>query len=353
MMLIIPERYTIPWYNMSFVVISRLSHMCFFELVAIQYIVKMRGVILAIVFALLVSAASHKRITYECGEFGEDFTWVGNVRNQGVTNTSWAFATISYIEVLYRVLTCNNMFLSVEQVIDGMQIACPNVIKFGYHSDQVPCALAYLSAFGIMTEYQYPFTNGGSRADLYDPFMTTPIVVDNIRTLKPNFAALVDELRRGPVIASICAEDELLFTYAFPVCIIDDDYECTQPNHVVVIIDVRRIDDGYLIGIQNSIGRDWGYDGVAYMSYTDNDWLNGENKRGLFSKMFVADVYEEFNDGDLIIVDDETKSTLTVVAFGIATACAVVIIGAIIGFVIIIIRIRRDGASAPANVGML
>ena len=307
-------------------------------------------------FVILVHADTiAPRISYQCGAFGINKNpWNGNVRNQGATGACWAFATIAYVESAYRVLTCNNMFLSVEQVIDGAELIEPSIIKPGYNGGFAEIALEYIEEFGIMTEYQYPFTNGGDRIDLYDPLKTTPIAISNVRQICEGYsmfmriACVARQLQESPILASICVGSNGLSMMGE---YITGDPCCNKTDHVVVIVKIYSyFDDATCVVIQNSWGDEWGNGGFGTLIITAEDIINNVDTRGILSSLFVADVFEEFDDEDdeeLARDDDD----LPVVAIVLSIA-AFVAAGASIAVAAVICMRKSKSYTPPAHIGM-
>jgi len=256
-----------------------------------------------------VFAQTRPRVTYECGAFGieESNPWRGNVRSQGQTMSCWAFAAIAFVENAYRVLTCNNMYLSVEQVIDGVKKLGDECGRNpGYNGGLPLCALGYIEQFGIMTEYMYPFTNGGDRSDLYDVSKITSIGVKDIRlkcytgSFQERITCAIDALYYSPIIAGICAADGLPIEDrdAYGNVIIVDNPTCINPDHGVLVTKIWEYVPGvYAIEYQNSHGIRGISRGIEVM-LVRNDTTNEFGPRSVFSQMIIAQVYDKNADAE-------------------------------------------------------
>jgi hypothetical protein len=317
------------------------------------------------VFVLVVAAfanarelrATSPRISYQCGAFGIDENpWAGNVRDQGVTGACWAFATIAYVESAYRALTCNNMFLSVEQVIDGAELIEPSIIKPGYNGGFAEIALEYIEEFGIMTEYQYPFTNGGDRSDVYDPFKTTPIAVSNVRQICEGhnmfmrIACVRQQLSESPILASVCVNTGSTTFIMYDGFIVPDPL-CNVTDHAIVITQIEPcFADATCVTFQNSWGISWGNGGFGTLIITAEDIINNVDTRGILSSLFVADVFEEFDDEDdeELARDDDDLSVVAIVL----SIAAFVAAGASIAVAAVICMRKSKSYTPPAHIGM-
>lgn len=308
---------------------------------------------LAIAQSITNIKAGAKRIYYECGSPRDpvtDLIWVGNIRDQKNTGSCWAFATIAYLEAMYRALTCNNMFLSVEQVMDGMSKVCPEYKRPGFNGGSSKCALEYVSQYGIMTEYQYPFTSGGSKAELYARAKITPLRVNTISrycvsgTLMQRAICAAQQLQESPLIASVCVNNEFI---AVGKDMFLPRTVCEIPNHAVLIVGVGTYNNTCVgITFQNSWGPLWGTGGLgtilACEGYEDRDTYL------ILSELRAANVYEGIASAEDIDVEKaeerERAKNTAILIFAVVTfvvvSCAAF---AVIGFVIW----RRRKEDAP------
>jgi hypothetical protein len=191
--------------------------------------------------------------------------FLGDVKYQSDTGMCWAFSVVSYIETMYNILTRNKYRLSAQQIGDNIQ-------KYFHEDDECfrnrpnfngyshKCALRYVEEQGIMTEYDYPFTNGGEK-NKYNSSYTTPIGIKNIRQICTNgtkmekLGCLVLNLQNGPILAAIHGVADF----------IQDSYIDKGVTHAVLLIDIVISNEKLYIKYQNSWSTLWGDRGFGYI----------------------------------------------------------------------------------------
>lgn len=240
---------------------------------------------------IIAFAQDGKKIKYECGsfEFTDENPWRGNVRNQGHTHFGWAFATVAFVESTYRALTCNNVFLSVQQIIDGVEEYMPRVEC--YHNPI--CALKYIEKYGIMGEHQYPFTGGRTETEnLYKADQIMPIKVSDAQKICTQcsdvdcvIGCIYSHLHISPIIASI---DALGMERIGVDGKINAHLSGRSVNHAVVITDIILQENNFVtIQIQNSWGTEWGAAGFGYFNFSKADY-GMDGPRQIFTNMIGA-----------------------------------------------------------------
>ena len=209
--------------------------------------------------------------------------WRGNVKSQEREHVraGWAYATVAFIENAYRSLSCNDVFLSVKQVIDGARDC---------ESEPVICAIQYVEKFGIMSEHSYRYFDG---IGVYDSRLVMPIRVSGAQQICENCADIDcaiectrAQLRVSPIIAAIDA-------HGLDVVRTDGNVPtrtCIGANHFVLITNIAQVGGRFVVEFQNSWGVTWGARGFGYLNFTREEFGAG-GPRSIFSQMFVARVW--------------------------------------------------------------
>lgn len=229
-----------------------------------------------------------------------------DIRDQGQLSMCWAFATTSYLEMMYAIRTRNRYRLSVEQISDGVPThpaarekctALPNPAHAG---GDCLCALEYVHEAGIMTEYDYPFTWGGKNEGFYNREYITPIGVNDTESSTD----LVD----GSVPAQMLRRFIEMAIDNYPVIVgihgtnlagLTDDIDETLPcNHAVFVVGYgtdNTANKDIWLKFQNSWGAKWGYGGYGYIRISDAGVIR--NNRGILSEWIGANVYSMYSAG--------------------------------------------------------
>lgn len=240
------------------------------------------------------------------------------IRDQGDTGMCWSFATSSYIEKMYVILTRNRYLLSVQQMSDNVNqymnehsnLGCDRRPRPAFNGYQSYCALKYVEGVGIMTEYDYPFVGGGEKY-LYNASYITPIGIRDVKThdcrthgSEYAFVVLRELLMSGVVLGNICVDD--LSEHGGII----DNIESCATNHAILITDIIRDEsDGKLyVKFQNSWGTTWGNGGFGYI-YIGNETTK-VNNRGILDSFTIAEVYNRYVAGTSIVIDKHTLDNI-------------------------------------------
>lgn len=247
-----------------------------------------------------------------------NFDWYlyrSDIKAQGHTGMCWSFATTAYLETMYYILTKNKYKLSVQQLSDNMydfsqqnpQYGCDVQPRPAFNGGNAYCALKYVEHNGIMTEYDYPFVEGGEKY-LYNASYITPIGVKSVRKICYEYddvAEKLDCLRMslysGVVLANINGN--------IPEGVTIDIDEHTPTNHAVLITDICEQNGAYYVEFQNSWGELWGRGGFGYIYVGTNGGIY--NNRQVLSGLFVADVYNTYTSGQALTISKDTYNTCT------------------------------------------
>jgi len=231
-------------------------------------------------------------------------------KNQESTGMCWAFATATYMETMYYKLTGNMYTLSTQQLADNIAnyVGKPEW-EPAFEGGDSALALFYVEEYGIMTEYNYPFTLGVQRNGKYDKNSITPIGVRHVSQiclhggLSEKFGCLRDQLKRSVVIASIVGQEDMMM-YEFDLN--------SAVNHAVVLTDIINSGEDIYVEYQNSWGSTWGINGRGYIRISN---ITGfYNNAGIFNELILSEIYDRYAEGQTTVISQKDLTYLSVLA---------------------------------------
>ena len=252
---------------------------------------------IVITLLLIVLALAGPPVVKKCVPIDHpDWTspsFAADIRDQGATGKSWAFATTALIETQYAIATGTKLILSVGQITDyapewiranASYCDTENLPTNSLHDTS--CVVDYAREFGLMMESDYPFIPLGSINYAYDCARIAPIGItrfdfklNNNSSTEDAFYAAVDVLKNGPAVIEICATAldsggaETIVT------------EC-PPNHNVLLVQICQVNGVLYAKYQNSWGTNWGdYRGYGYL------YIGVFGKRLFFNNRGVFDAF--------------------------------------------------------------
>lgn len=247
--------------------------------------------------------------------------FLGDIKDQKNTGMCWAFSTASYLEATYNIITRNKLMLSPEQIGDNIYDfyqnndyqddifkSCKQTVLYyprpSLNGGFQKCALYYVSKKGIMTEYEYSFTNGGEYPQRYNLSRVTPIGVSDIETMDLSqlsqseiISNLLVSIRSGVILISVKATNN---------AITDDILITRSTDHAVLMTGLYQsmVTGEYYIEYQNSWGRGYGIKGMFYLRVTQNETFI--NNYGFLTNFVDATVFSTYAQGTSFTIDKKT-----------------------------------------------
>jgi hypothetical protein len=267
--------------------------------------------------------------------------YLGHIKDQRNTGMCWAFASVSFLEANYNILTNNLYTLSAEQLGDNVDeyfqehdVERCSMQRPSYNGGFESCALNYVQKKGIMTEYDYPFTNGGEKYGVYDEKIVTPIGVRNVTVFDidesyERFGG--DNIFKSPEEVMTIILSELLHrgvvlgqinSGAFPRVIWDETdtytkniFETQTTDHAILITGAYQNENDSYVIIQNSWGIMDGSNGFRHILISEGEEVY--NNLGILSKFTFGEIYnkyttyEEENKVEIFYYPEATKNNET------------------------------------------
>jgi C1A family cysteine protease len=211
------------------------------------------------------------------------------IKDQGTCGSCWAFAACAVYETAFRKFygTSRTVNMSEQDMVDCGKTADGDDAGScdGGYSDR---AFDYIRSFGATTESQKPYLGADG---------TCTATKKNFKAytwgqVYPDRFPTVDEVKKyvftyGSVVTYMKAGIESFYAYKSGVY---NDYASEDPydvDHAVVIVGWDELQKAWIV--RNSWGKDWGYSGYSYVSYTScniGQWVYWIYPK--FTKMQVA-----------------------------------------------------------------
>jgi hypothetical protein len=200
----------------------------------------------------------------------------GTVDQRADGASSWAHATIAFIERAYCLITCSRIRLSVDRATAITTAACAEYrANDTYKADVIPCALDAIARDMALTPNPWiPIAITGARR----------ICADG--DVRVRLACAIANVRRAPLIATICDIG----------CIPDydgelfDKIECAEANRVIVVTSIYPRRGGMRIVFQNTRGANWGLEGGGYVTISVENILNERDPLFILGHIYTANV---------------------------------------------------------------
>lgn len=212
----------------------------------------------------------------------DSFDWrdhgaVTQVRDQGQCGSCWAFSAVEEVESCWARKNGTLAELSPQQVVSCDQgkfdMGCDG-------GDTVMTYVQYISAYGLQTESDYPYTSGTTGQDgpcLYNKsqvavrvkgfeYATTPCFHDCARPATFEDTLLKNLQKFAPVSICVCVDDKW-FSYTGGVLSTNSSYAYPALNHCTQLVGYGTDTGGKYWIMRNSWGKDWGVDGYMYLRY--------------------------------------------------------------------------------------
>ena len=295
--------------------------------------------------------------------FEKIVSWVdysGLIKDQISTEMCWAFAVSSYLEMSYYILTGSRYLLSAQQISDNLPNYfseypdgyCSTMIRPAFNAGYSVCAMYYVEHSGIMTEYNYPFVQGGESSRFRSKFIT-PVGITNITQeiicspynktcTNINVSYIINLLNNGSFVSSVYVDNSFS-------SLMSDTLISGNTNHEVHVIGLylNTLDGCYYLMFQNSYSALWGnYGGYGFIRITDSNHTV-INNRGILYMIKRGIVYDKFVNNEVVQQSETTpeqKSGIIVsnyVIIGIISFIFLCVIGIIV-YVLIKCRISKS-----------
>ena len=263
------------------------------------------------------------------GSFNSVVDWlgyVGAVKDQKQTGMCWAFSAVSYLETVYNIRTHNLFRLSPEQIGDNLIdfyasgsysdstfLDCKESFEDyklpNYNGGMTKCALDYVSKKGIMTDYDYPFTEGGEYPQRYNVSIITPVGVKNI-VVSSGILSIDDlyfKLLGGPLLISVKSAFIKLSTKVSSYYVMNETDTTGHTDHAMLCLGLFKNteDNDYYAAIQNSWGYTYSY---IYLRLTVNSTV--VNNYHFFDNIVSADVVSRYAEGTSFTISADTLSKI-------------------------------------------
>jgi len=232
-------------------------------------------------------------------------SYVSNVKNQENTPLCWAYATVSYLEIMYSYMS--EIYVRFSPIQVGRNTYREKLARNNNCYDPIDkersgtsvCGLQYVQRRGIMTEDDYE-KNG------YDTALITTIGINKINyEYDSNYNRFSTQLNKTPVIIYIIGTD---LEY------LENKILMNAPiTHAVVATNICQQQNATYVEYLNSYGEQWGEcGGFGYIKITD-DSNKIINNRLVFSALITA----ELSDIRLSMNDScsATQNTMYVIMF--------------------------------------
>ena len=190
---------------------------------------------------------------------GGDVDWrtkgaVTPVKNEGMCDSSWAFAVTGLIEAYHQIQAGQLISLSEQELVDctGLGSGCGG-------GSPIAALRTVVRKGGLTKESSYPYTAREGTCKTVVPVATIPGAG---RVPPGDEVSLQGYVARGPVLALVNASPEF---DSYRSGIFNGPCSVDNPTQAVLIVGYAAGSGGYWL-VKNSIGTSWGSQGYIFMA---------------------------------------------------------------------------------------